>query len=179
MRPCSQFSSMSAPAGNRFWEARSSHGRKPIFASPDDLWVACSEFFSWIADNPLYEAKPFCYQGEVTIANLPKMRAMTLDGLYIFLDIDRTTWKNYSEREDFISVTSRVEDIIRTQKFTGAAADLLNANIIARDLGLSDKSEFTGKDGEALLAPDSTSRDLARAVLDILREAKLENKDPS
>ncbi|RCZ57579.1 DNA-packaging protein [Escherichia coli] len=35
--------------------------------------------------------------------------------------------------EDFCGVTTRAEDIIYDQKFSGAAADLLNANIIARD----------------------------------------------
>jgi len=144
---------MAAPKGNRFWEARSSHGRKPIFASPEDLWNACQEYFEWVEQNPLWEAKAFAYQGDVTIATLPKMRAMTLDGLCIFLDIDPNTWRLYVGREDFISVTTRVECTIRTQKFAGAAADLLNANIIARDLGLADKSELTGKDGQPLVQP--------------------------
>src|SRR6185503_4070223 len=165
---------MAAPKGNRFWEARSSHGRKPIFASPEQLEAACLEYFEWVENNPLWEARPFAYQGEVTIANVAKMRAMTLDGLCLFLDINRMTWKLYAAREDFVAVTTRAEETIRTQKFAGAAADLLNANIIARDLGLADKSELTGKDGSALLPDNSSSRDLARAVLDILREAKIE-----
>jgi hypothetical protein len=165
---------MPAPKGNRFWEARSSHGRKPLFASPEDLWEACQEYFSWVADNPLYEAKAFCHQGVVTVAELPKMRAMTIEGLCIFLDIATPTWHDYSRKEDFSAISARVSEIIRTQKFAGAAADLLNASIIARDLGLTDKSEFVGKDGSALIPDDTSSRDLARAVLGILREAKVE-----
>lgn len=129
--------------GNRFWEARSSHGRNPIFESPEDLWTACQEYFEWVEENPLYEAKAFAFQGVVTVQNMPKMRAMTIDGLCIFLDIAKRTWDAYCDRSDFLPVTSRVEEIIRQQKFTGAAADLLNANIIARDLGLSDKTENT------------------------------------
>ena len=168
-----------APVGNRFWEARSSHGRKPIFASPEALWASCHEYMVWVEENPLLEDRLVTFQGAATHEPVAKMRAMTIGGLCIFLDIDRTTWLEYGRREGFSKVTREIEEIIRDQKFTGAAADLLNSNIIARDLGLADKSEFTGKDGEALLAPDSTSRDLARAVLDILREAKLENKDPS
>lgn len=164
---------MAAPKGNRFWEARSSHGRKPIFASPEQLEAACLEYFEWVENNPLWESKPFAYQGEVTIAEMPKMRAMTLDGLCLFLDIDRTTWRAYAEKEDFSTVARAIEMAIRQQKFAGAAADLLNANIIARDLGLADKSELTGKDGEALVPPDSSPRDLARAILDVLREAKV------
>jgi hypothetical protein len=131
---------VAAPAGNRFWEARSSHGRKPIFATPDDLWSACVEYFEWNADNPLYEAQAFAYQGCVTIENLPKLRAMTLDGLQLFLDISHQTWADYRAREDFIEVVSRAERVIRDQKFSGASAGLLNANIIARDLGLKDST---------------------------------------
>lgn len=138
---------MGAPAGNRFWEKRSSHGRAPIFATPDALWEACCEYFAWVEENPLFESRPFAYQGVVVQEPVAKMRAMTLDGLCIFLDIAKRTWDAYRERDDFVPVCQRVEQIIRTQKFQGAAADLLNPSIIARDLGLADKSEFSGPDG--------------------------------
>lgn len=39
--------------GNRFWEARSSHGAKPKFEKADDLWSACCEYFDWVDNNPL------------------------------------------------------------------------------------------------------------------------------
>lgn len=137
---------MSAPIGNRFWEKRSSHGRSPIF-TPDQLWDASCEYFGWVEENPLYEMKPFAYQGVVVQEPVAKMRAMTIDGLCIFLDISRRTWDLYRGREDYIPVVERVEQIIRQQKFAGAAADLLNPNIIARDLGLADKSELSGPNG--------------------------------
>jgi hypothetical protein len=152
---------MAAPAGNEFWKQRSSHGRKPIFASAEQLETACDEYFTWVEANPLYEAQAFAYQGTVTVHELSKMRAMTLAGLCIFLDIDRATWADYAAREDFFLVTTRVDDIIRTQKFAGAAAGLLNANIIARDLGLADKSEFTGKDGGPIATDNAHHGSLA------------------
>lgn len=138
---------MAAPKGNQFWKARSFHGRNPIFETPEQLWDACEEYFQWVEDNPLWEAKAFAYQGEVTDHILPKMRAMTIGGLTIFLDIDFQTWENYKKKQDFFDVTKKVEQIIRDQKLAGAAADLLNANIIARDLGLKDatKTEHSGK----------------------------------
>jgi hypothetical protein len=77
------------------------------------------------------------------------MRAMTIGGLCIFLDIDEVTWRRWREVEDFCTVVSRAEQIIYQQKFTGAAADLLNPNIIARDLGLADKQDVT-TNGESL-----------------------------
>jgi len=140
---------MPAPKGNQFWKARSKHGRDKIFKTPEDLWSACSEYFEWVEANPLYEMKVFCYQGEITEAEIPKMRAMTLDGLCFFLNIQDNTWRLYKERKDFMQVTDDAERMIYQQKFSGAAADLLNANIIARDLGLKDSTatEVTGKDG--------------------------------
>lgn len=138
---------MPAPKGNQFWKARSSHGRNPKFKSADDLWKACEEYFEWIEDNPLWEIKPFSYQGEIVEASLPKMRAMTIGGLCTFLDICEDTWASYREREDFVAITTRVDRIIRTQKFEGAAAELLNANIIARELGLAERNEHSGPGG--------------------------------
>lgn len=131
---------MAAPKGNQFWKQRSKHGRDKLFASSEALWEACCEYFEWVEKNPLWEAKAFAFQGAVTIEQLPKMRAMTLDGITLFLDVDRSTWNAWREQEDFSEVIARADRVIREQKFSGAAADLLNPNIIARDLGLVDKA---------------------------------------
>lgn len=146
---------MAAPKGNQFWKARSSHGRNPKFASPDDLWAACCEYFEWVEANPLKEAKPFAFQGVITMAEVNKMRAMTIGGLCIFLDIDRTTWAEYGKKDDFSTIVTRVDETIRDQKFTGAAADLLNPNIIARELGLADKSDVSGSVQVVIEAADA------------------------
>jgi hypothetical protein len=148
---------MAAPKGNRFWEARSSHGRNPIFGSPDELWSACAEYFDWIEDNPLYETKAFAFQGAVTQEAIPKMRAMTIIGLCLFLDIDRSTWYALKSKEGFSDITTRAEEVIYNQKFSGAAADLLNANIIARDLGLKEQSQVED------VTPDKGDRDKRRS----------------
>ena len=140
-----------APRGNKFWMNRLSHGRKPKFKTPNELWLLCCEYFQWVEDNPLQEEKLFSYQGEIVKGTANKMRAMTLDGLYLFIGITRPTWYEYREKNGFSTITTQVEMIIRDYKFSGAAADLLNANIIARDLGLVDKKETDvgNKDGEA------------------------------
>jgi DNA-packaging protein gp3 len=158
-------------AGNKFWLIRSSHGRNPIFASAGDLWTACVEYFEWVEENPLFEAKAFAYEGCVTIEKLEKMRAMTIDGLVLFLDISRQTWNEYKKLPDFIAVTEQAENVIRSQKFGGAAAGLLNANIIARDLGLSDKTELTGKDGGAIETKELGKNERGSRIALALRKA--------
>jgi hypothetical protein len=136
---------MAAPIGNQFWRQRSSHGRKPIFGESEQLWEAAAEYFDWVEANPLKESQAFAYQGDVKLQELPKMRAMTVTGLCIFLDISAQAWSEYRNREGFGEITMRIDEIIRTQKFEGASAGLLNPNIIARDLGLADKNEVNGQ----------------------------------
>lgn len=142
---------MAAPKGNQFWKARSKHGRDKIIASAELLKEACEEYFQWVEDNPLNEERLFAYQGAVTKESAYKMRAMTIDGLCIFLDIDTHTWRNWREDKDFLPVIDWAEMVIKNQKFTGAAADLLNANIIARDLGLADKQEVDNKTPQVIV----------------------------
>lgn len=159
-------------AGNKFWLIRSTHGRNPIFKSGDDLWSACVEYFEWVEENPLYEAKAFAYEGCVTIEKLEKMRAMTIDGLCLFLDIATMTWREWKNHPDFSVVVTKAENVIRSQKFGGAAAGLLNANIIARDLGLADKSELTGANGGPIETKDTTPQERAKRVAFALRAGK-------
>jgi hypothetical protein len=148
---------MAAPKGNRFWEARSSHGRNPKFESPEALWAACCEYFEWVEEHPLWEMKAFAYQGDVKQEPIAKMRAMTLTGLCLFLDIADSTWQTFRVREDLSVITTRAEKVIYDQKFSGAAADLLNANIIARDLGLKEQSQVED------VTPDKGDRDKRRS----------------
>ena len=129
---------MSAPAGNKFWELRSTHGRKPIFESHEELWSKACGYFNWCYENPLYEIKAFnC--GEMGIIQKPiaKMRAMTITGLCFYLGISRQGWKEYKEKQDFSDIVEQIESVIYSQKFEGASAGLLNASIIAREIGLT------------------------------------------
>lgn len=139
---------MAAPKGNQFWLARSSHGPNPKFEGPEPLWDACLQYFQWVEDNPLLEEKAFSFQGSITKTNMKKMRAMSIRALCIFLDISEQAWQNWrADREDLLGIITRVEKIIYDQKFTGASADLLNANIISRELGLADR-KLLGNDPE-------------------------------
>lgn len=136
---------MAAPKGNQFWKLRSKHGRDKLFATPQLLWEAACEYFEWCESHPLMETKGFAYQGVVTKEEFPKMRAMTLSQLCFYLNCNEAYFRTFKAQlpegeEDFNTIIKEIEQIIYNQKFQGASADLLNANIIARDLGLSDKA---------------------------------------
>lgn len=123
----------------RLWEV-ARLGCPPAFETPEDMWSKALEYFEWCDSNPIDETKLFSFQGEVTSGKAPHIRAMTQAGLCAFLNIGVSTWHDYKKKEEFSEVTSLIESVMYEQKFSGAAAGMLNANIIARDLGLVDKS---------------------------------------
>lgn len=133
-------------AKESLWRIADKHykaGRPVAFKTPNDLWKAALAYFEWAESNPLWETKPFAFQGSITDAPIAKMRAFTLNGLCLHAGISHDTWSNYKIKEGFIGVCAQIEQAIREQKFAGAAADLLNPAIIARDLGLADKTDST------------------------------------
>lgn len=139
---------MGAPAGNKFWQLRSKHGRDKLFATPQEMWNAACEYFEWCQDNPLIEID---YRGkDADLVELPKMRAFTMQGLCLYLDCNTLYFRDFEKgliekndqiSKDFSQIVTRIRETVYNQKFTGAAAGFLNANIIARDLGLADKKE--------------------------------------
>lgn len=131
---------MPAPIGNQFWKQRSKHGRDKIFSNPDELWDASCEYFEWVDSNPLIAYE---WNGKDPIkCDLEKMRPFTLKGLCLFLGVNEKYFNHIEQtNEDFVNVSTRIRDIIFTQKFEGAAAGFFNPNIMSRDLGLVDKQE--------------------------------------
>ena len=141
---------MPAPKGNQFWKlVGDAWNRRKKFESPEELLQKSIEYFEWIDKNPWQKvdaAKAGDRFGEhVTV---PVSRPYTLSGLCLYLGISQQTLLNYETAEGyeaFFEVTRAIKEICYTQKFEGAAVGAFNANIIARDLGLSDKKEFKGE----------------------------------
>ena len=138
---------MGAPAGNQFWKLRLKHGRNCIIETAKELWENFEEYSDWCENNPLFEdqlikTKVDRDSEKVDAYSCKKMRAMTKDSFSLACGL--SGWEvieGYKQRgKDFVEIIMRIEKYIYDQKFTGASAGLLNPNIIARDLGLIDKS---------------------------------------
>ena len=161
-------------------------GRPRKFQSAAQLEKACHEYFDWIEQNPLMEHvfQSGGKDGQFK-TTMPRMRAMTLEGLTLFLEIGSTCWRDYAggarntpaqdgqPAQDYSAVCSRVMFAIRNQKFEGAAGGFLNPSIIARDLGLADKKEFSGPGGGPIKTDGTVSvKDAAAQYEDSLREGE-------
>lgn len=166
---------MAAPKGNKFWKVRSSHGRDKIFATPEIMWNAACEYFEWVENNPLMETKSYSFQGQPFQDEVPKMRAMTMEGLCLFLHVNTRYFAQFEgsldldtkEGKDFSTIISEIKETMKNQKFIGAAADLLNANIISRDLGLADKKDINVTEKPNVSA-DMSPQDAARAYQELM-----------
>lgn len=144
---------MAAPAANQFWMQRTKHGRDKLFSDPELFWQECVRYFNWCDNNPLKEED---FRGKDAVSvTLNKMRAYSWSGLGVFLDCDLRRYKEALKgdigvdavrgfvdlSEDFVHILMRVNQILFTQKFEGAAAGLLKENVIVRDLALAEKSD--------------------------------------
>lgn len=159
---------MGAPKGNQFWKLRAKHGRDKIFSSPEILWESACEYFEWCENNPLIDID---YKGkDADRVEIYKIQAFNLHGLCLFLGVNTAYFRQFKQslkntdndtndkdlEKDFSTVITRIEETIYSQKFVGAAAGLLNQNIIARDLGLVDKKEVETRD--LILTPEERER---------------------
>ncbi len=138
--------------GNTLWMLHRRNGTIPrTFETPEILAAAVNSYFDWTKDNPLYEVKmraPRVLEGEETPVEVktPKMRAMSKTRLCLHIGISRQGWDNYRTLKGYEGIWEATMDAIYAQKFEGAAADLLNATIITRDLGLKERTDVTSGD---------------------------------
>ena len=114
------------------------------------MWETACEYFEWCQANPLQEEQLLKLKDRIETKKLNKMRPFTLKGLCIFMGVNSKYMNEFEsglkgkddqKSKDFSEIITRIRDIIFTQKFDGAASGFFNNNIIARDLGLVDKSE--------------------------------------
>lgn len=131
--------------GNKIWLLRTKVGRDKLFESPEVLWSAMCEYFQYCNDNPLIEID---YKGkDAKHVKMPRMRAYTWQGLELFLGINSLReYKTNPKYSEFSHVIEWANKVMYSQKFEGAAAGLLNATVISRDLGLRESTHVSIED---------------------------------
>lgn len=116
-------------------------GKPRKFKNPDELWAKAIEYFAWVDENPFKEERVAGSKEGPRLIDVSKRRPYTEAAFCMYANIGTSTFDDYQNREEYSGVTKEVKKIIRNQKFEGATAGFFNANIIARDLGLADKTE--------------------------------------
>lgn len=135
-------------------------GPPPIYVEgpkgAEQLWNDCRDYFhsrDAVAITGKFNAIPPPY---------------TLTGLCLFLGISHETWCQWrTNRDDLSEVITRAQAVIYDQKFTGAAVGSYSSNIIARDLGLTDKKEITHDGQLESLTDEQLQKRLTSLVADL------------
>lgn len=129
-------------------------GRPPLFKTPEELEKVANDYFKWADENPWIK-KDAIRGGERAgeIISIPIQRPYTLIAMCHHIGINTDTWYLYEKREEFIAITTQVHNTIRNQKLEGATVGIYNSNIIARELGLSDKQEHTVHTEQPMFTP--------------------------
>jgi len=119
--------------------------RKPKrFKTPEDLWEEFCNYMEYCENNPWtkYESTK---QGIVPV---PVGKPLTFTGFASFVGLTTQGLMNYGEmegREAYFEIYARIRDIIDNHQFEGAAVGVYNHSLIARRLGLVDKTDNTTK----------------------------------
>lgn len=147
----------------QFWQYRPRPTYQGLhFNSPEELRAAAIEAFDWIHTHPIKKQLVFHAQGRVTKTYENVMRPFTFRAVAMRMGVSYQCLDLYRKRPAFAEVMEWIDDVIYTQKFEGAASNMLNANFIARDLGMADRSELTGKNGGPLQTQDVTDEEKLR-----------------
>lgn len=141
-------------ADAQYWQQKPKGQGVMAYPTPDHLREAACEAFDWMTAHPKKRAVTACYKGVFAKTTENLERPFTHHALCLVMGISRTAFAHYRAREEFAEVMEWIDDVIYTQKFEGAATGLLNANFIARDLGLAERNEITGKDGGPVRTQD-------------------------
>jgi len=143
--------------GNNYWEFRNKHGNNFAY-TPDKLWDEAVKYFEWMSVK-VWNKKEAIKSGDMAgeLIDIPTSTPMSIKSFCLYADISHQTFLNYESNKgtytDFFEVTTRIKSIIESQQFEGATVGAYNPNIIARTLGLTDKTDVTSGGEKINVAP--------------------------
>lgn len=109
------------------------------------------EYIRFCQNHPLQGEKVAFHEGKAVRTHVNKIRAMTITGLCLFMGITVPGWHAWKRDRCpndpmWKMAMDNIEQAIYDQKFGAAAADLLNAQIVMRDLGLKERTDITSNE---------------------------------
>jgi len=163
---------------DKFWLFQNSKRSKLLaeYNTPEELWAACVEYFDFCADCPIQHNVHSFSQGALVTGEVEKPRAFSLRALLRFIGVTMKEWEIMKNSDtEFARPCHLAEDIIFQQLYELGAADVLNANFVARSLGMGDKQTLQGPgpNGEHTMINTLDVSGLSLDQLDALQDALL------
>ena len=155
-------------------------GQPKKIETPEKFWELAEAYFKHTDDNPWISGE-LIKSGDLagTVVTIKKRMPYTWQGLgvYCFKLGYNTRLDEYKSNrkggyEDYSEVVHAINEIMYTQKFSGATNGDFNANIIARDLGLAERTVSTVND----LTDEIDYDMLSEATLEELAKARIKKE---
>lgn len=116
--------------------------RTKRFSDPQELWDAFCEYVQWIKQNPWHKHEAIKSGDNAgQIIDIPIERPMTQDSFERYIGLSADAFEDYGRNIEFSGTCKEIKKVCRTQKFEGAVVGAFNPLIIARDLGLREKTD--------------------------------------
>ena len=134
-----------------FWERRTTHDINVLFNDPALLWEAACSYFSYCKQNPIRPGD--AEKGENF---LPRVLVFTSSGLSLYLGCTTNDFRDLKTclirksglsdvEQELLRVINRIEEVIYLQKFSYAAAGLLNSRMIMREIENEERKQPLAK----------------------------------
>lgn len=137
--------------------------------TPEQLFDMAVSYFEWAEQNHLKAAETASFQGHISEGKVHKARVFTVTGLRLFCAISENRLNAYRNRDGYREVMEFIDSVIYEQKYQLAVTGIINANLIAKDLGIDKNAQVnvtaTATSGEAV-----TKEDIGEAVKSILED---------
>lgn len=170
--------------GNQIWKM-AKPGRRAMTSDPAELWQKAVDYFNWCDNNPLLKEEPVKHQGEGTTMELSLGRPYSMDAFTIFASVSasyfRTRKLELADKEDMKTATPQeselldtihaIENVIRNQRFEGAAVGVFKENLISRIDGYADNinQHNSGEVRQNVIVRDQATADNLKKLDDMLK----------
>lgn len=114
-----------------------------------DMAMAAQKYFEWAVANPITKTEAIKggnMAGQLVQIEVP--RPWTLQALLAWMNISTKQWHKYRSDMEYIefhNVCDFIENCIRTQKMEHAMVGNYNANVVMRDIGVSENKTVETK----------------------------------
>ncbi len=129
---------MAIPKGNKLWKIQSEHNKDTLLASPELLLQSAYEYFAWCDKHPLSKSEAVKSGSECgRIIDIPLRRPYSFGGFcaYIGCSVYYMEQVKATMCSEVLEAIERIEDLIRTQLFEGAAIGTFNTSIVSKWMG--------------------------------------------
>jgi hypothetical protein len=143
--------------------------------SPEKMWELFCEYVKHESEHPMSKVDYVGKDGKEVETKLET--PITFDGFECYLadkgvinDLGHYTQNLDNRYAEYVPIVTRIQKNCFVHNFKGAAVGLFNPNLIARKLGLTEKTENTNRNIEIPLFPDVQENDSDKQTLKAKRK---------